>query len=181
MDAKDQWQTGFEAHIRDLDSRKPVIWAGDLNVAPTPRDLFHPKTNWNKTAGYTEIECSWFAKFLRGPGSETTTTTTSADADAAVAAPSSGKFIDVWRKMNPKLKHFTYFSMMRKCREKGIGWRLDMCTSSHCQNHSLPSLVGPRYPADMPLLNNLICSRPQREAVLQSQDLRDPIRDLRCF
>ena len=35
MDAKKAWNTHFEAYIRDLDKKKPVIWGGDLNVAPT--------------------------------------------------------------------------------------------------------------------------------------------------
>jgi len=29
------WNHHFEAYIRDLDKKKPVIWTGDLNVAPT--------------------------------------------------------------------------------------------------------------------------------------------------
>ena len=35
LDAKKLWNHHFEAYIRDLDKKKPVIWAGDLNVAPT--------------------------------------------------------------------------------------------------------------------------------------------------
>lgn len=35
MDAKKAWNKHFEAHIRELDKKKPVIWGGDLNVAPT--------------------------------------------------------------------------------------------------------------------------------------------------
>ena len=35
LDAKKQWNTHFEAYIRELDQKKPVIWTGDLNVAPT--------------------------------------------------------------------------------------------------------------------------------------------------
>ena len=35
LDAKKLWNQHFEAYIRDLDKKKPVIWAGDLNVAPT--------------------------------------------------------------------------------------------------------------------------------------------------
>lgn len=32
---KEEWNKHFEAYIRDLDEKKPVIWGGDLNVAPT--------------------------------------------------------------------------------------------------------------------------------------------------
>jgi AP endonuclease-1 len=35
LEAKKLWNHHFEAYIRDLDKKKPVIWAGDLNVAPT--------------------------------------------------------------------------------------------------------------------------------------------------
>ncbi len=45
MDAKKMWNHHFEAYIRDLDKKKPVIWTGDLNVAPTAIGLspFSPK------------------------------------------------------------------------------------------------------------------------------------------
>ncbi|PSR75406.1 hypothetical protein PHLCEN_2v9164 [Hermanssonia centrifuga] len=35
LDAKKEWNVHFEKYIRDLDKKKPVIWTGDLNVAPT--------------------------------------------------------------------------------------------------------------------------------------------------
>ena len=78
-------------------------------------DLTNPKPNWNKTPGYTEAETSAFARIL--------------NADARV--PGEPKFVDVWRKRHPDLRHYTYFSYRFNCREKGIGWRLDMCTYTH--------------------------------------------------
>ncbi|KAI0336535.1 hypothetical protein GY45DRAFT_1238178 [Cubamyces sp. BRFM 1775] len=110
LDEKKVWNAHFEAYIRELDKKKPVIWAGDLNVAPTEIDLANPKTNWNKTPGYTEAETSSFARILNTSGKE---------ADA-------GKFVDVWRDKHPGLRHYTYFSYRFNCREKGLGWRLDM-------------------------------------------------------
>ncbi len=76
----------------------------------TPIDLSNPKTNWNKTAGYTEAETTAFASILNPPGDD------------------AGKFVDVWRKLHPDDHHYTYFSFRFNCRAKGIGWRLDMCT-----------------------------------------------------
>lgn len=35
MDRKKAWNAAFESYIRSLDAQKPVIWLGDLNVAPT--------------------------------------------------------------------------------------------------------------------------------------------------
>jgi len=37
LEAKKEWNAHFTAYIRDLDRRKPVIWTGDLNVAPTEK------------------------------------------------------------------------------------------------------------------------------------------------
>ncbi|KAI8998650.1 Endonuclease/exonuclease/phosphatase [Trametes punicea] len=110
LDAKKEWNAHFEAYIRELDKKKPVIWTGDLNVAPTELDLTNPKTNWNKTPGYTEAETSSFARILNASGAE----------------PDAGKFVDVWRERHPGLRHYTYFSYRFNCREKGLGWRLDM-------------------------------------------------------
>ncbi|RPD66119.1 hypothetical protein L226DRAFT_530245 [Lentinus tigrinus ALCF2SS1-7] len=109
LDAKKEWNKHFEAYIRELDKKKPVVWTGDLNVAPTALDLANPKTNWNKTPGYTEAETSSFARILNASGEE---------ADAP-------KFVDMWRKLHPDLRHYTYFSYRFNCREKGLGWRLD--------------------------------------------------------
>lgn len=106
---KNTWNKHFQAYIRALDAKKPVIWTGDLNVAPTELDLANPKTNWNKTPGYTEDETKAFKDILIGDEEH--------------------KMIDVWRHRNPELRHYTYFSYRFNCRSKGIGWRLDHCTS----------------------------------------------------
>lgn len=37
LSVKNEWNRHFEKYIRDLDSKKPVIWVGDLNVVPTER------------------------------------------------------------------------------------------------------------------------------------------------
>ncbi|KAI0709220.1 Endonuclease/exonuclease/phosphatase [Earliella scabrosa] len=110
LEAKKEWNQHFEAYVRDLDKKKPVVWTGDLNVAPTAVDLANPKTNWNKTPGYTEAETSSFARIL----------------NASAEEPEASKFVDVWRKLHPELRHYTYFSYRFNCREKGLGWRLDM-------------------------------------------------------
>jgi len=131
LDAKKEWSVHFESYIRDLDKRKPVIWTGDLNVAPTELgmaftcvtsttrfifvilDLTNAKKNWNKTPGYTEAETTAFKAVLDPP-----------------QASDAGKFVDIWRRLHPTEKHFTYFSYRFDCRTKGIGWRLDMCRCS---------------------------------------------------
>lgn len=113
---KKEWNTHFEAYIRDLDKQKPVIWTGDLNVAPTAKDLSNAKRNWNKTAGYTEAETTSFASILNPP-----------KLDDSEDDPN--KFVDVWRKLHPDELHYTYFSYRFNCRAKGLGWRIDHCES----------------------------------------------------
>ncbi|CAE6490379.1 unnamed protein product [Rhizoctonia solani] len=152
MDRKVAWQVAFEAHLRKLDAVKPVIWTGDLNVAPTAKDLRNDKSNWNKTAGYTEKETSAFKRVLAGPPAkpstevvvtESTETThiTSVDGEEAVidkAATSTaiakvetasqgraGPMIDLWRRLHPNDEHYTYFSYRFNARLKGMGWRID--------------------------------------------------------
>ncbi len=138
LDAKKLWNHHFEAYVRDLDKKKAVIWAGDLNVAPTAIgpsihpifcvrymtsiDLSNPKTNWNKSAGYTEAETTAFANILNPPKDD------------------AGKFVDAWRKLHPDDHHYTYFSYRFNCRTKGIGWRLDMCRWSE-QKHAMLILI----------------------------------------
>ncbi|KAJ1309782.1 hypothetical protein OPQ81_006547 [Rhizoctonia solani] len=152
MDRKVAWQVAFEAHLRKLDAVKPVIWAGDLNVAPTAKDIKNDKSNWNKTAGYTEQETSAFKRVLAGPltdsstkavvvestetahiasvdGKETTTDqVTTSFAVAKVETSTQGRagpMVDVWRRLHPNDEHYSYFSYRFNARLKGIGWRLD--------------------------------------------------------
>ncbi|THU82267.1 hypothetical protein K435DRAFT_734851, partial [Dendrothele bispora CBS 962.96] len=110
LDVKNEWNEHFTKYIRELDQKKPVIWTGDLNVAPTEIDLSNAKKNWNKTPGYTEAETTAFKNILNPPETEQL----------------SNKFVDVWRQEHPSDKHYTYFSYRFNYRAKSIGWRLDM-------------------------------------------------------
>jgi len=94
-------------------------------------DLSNAKKNWNKTPGYTEAETTSFKNILHPP-----------------SAPQNSKFVDVWRHFHPTDRHYTYFSYRFNCREKGLGWRLDMCKCHHftktnitISTHALLSVV----------------------------------------
>ena len=54
----------FLAYLKSLEETKPVIYAGDLNVAHQEIDLKNPKTN-RKNAGFTDEER---AKFFQCTG-----------------------------------------------------------------------------------------------------------------
>ncbi|KAF8343897.1 Endonuclease/exonuclease/phosphatase [Cantharellus anzutake] len=131
---KNAWNTAFQTYIHNLDRTKPVIWAGDLNVAPTSKDLKNDKSNWNKTAGYTSDECSAFARILENL-SPTATSQVSKTGDESsitnipksVQVSPTSRLLDIWRETHPDDEHYTYFSFRFNCRAKQVGWRLDMC------------------------------------------------------
>ncbi len=52
-----RWEDDFFAYIQKLNSNKPVIYAGDLNVARLEIDIKNPKTN-RRNAGFTDEERS---------------------------------------------------------------------------------------------------------------------------
>jgi AP endonuclease-1 len=63
LDKRMEWNEVFDTYIRKLDKKKPVIVAGDLNVAHTEIDLANPKTN-QRSAGFTKEEREGFSKLL---------------------------------------------------------------------------------------------------------------------
>ncbi|SPO37692.1 related to exodeoxyribonuclease [Pseudozyma flocculosa] len=108
MDNKIAWNKAFAEHVRQCDQRKPVIWCGDLNVVHDDRDLAQASKKWNKSPGYTQIECDAHRELLAG------------------TADDGGRLVDVWREQHPDaVGHFTFYGWRGMCRSKGIGWRLD--------------------------------------------------------
>ena len=100
-DYRGTWDKAFRIFLKDLDKHKPVVLCGDLNVAHQPIDLKNPKSNYNKTAGYTQLEIDGFSKHL----------------DAG--------FVDTFRKMHPDEIAYSWWSYRAGAREKNVGWRLD--------------------------------------------------------
>ncbi|KAM3721818.1 Recombination repair protein [Dirofilaria immitis] len=102
LDKRKVWDDYYFSFIKKLDSNKPVVYVGDLNVAHQEIDLANPKSNYNKTAGFTDQERNDFTRLL----------------DAG--------FVDVFRRLNPEKKGaYTFWSNMHNAREKNVGWRLD--------------------------------------------------------
>lgn len=63
LDKRLKWNKVFDDYIKDLDKKKPVIIAGDMNVAHTEIDLANPKSN-QKNAGFTKEERDGFTQLL---------------------------------------------------------------------------------------------------------------------
>ena len=100
-DYRGTWDKAFRRYLKDLDSAKPVVLCGDLNVAHQPIDLKNPKSNYNKTAGYTQLEIDGFSKHLKAG------------------------FTDTFRHLYPEEIAYTWWSYMGNARAKNVGWRLD--------------------------------------------------------
>lgn len=118
-----EWDAVFLDYVKNLETTKPVVFAGDLNVAHREIDLARPKQN-RKSAGFTDEERAGF--------------------DNIVAAG----FVDSFRHFHPdEPDHYTWWSYRGGAREKNVGWRIDyFCVSEalrdrlraagiHCQVH----------------------------------------------
>ena len=106
LDYRMQWEDDFQAYIKGLDAKKPVILCGDLNVAHEEIDLKNPKTN-HKNAGFSDEERAKMTQLL-GRG-----------------------FTDTWRFFYPDLEGvYSWWSYRFKAREKNAGWRIDYFITS---------------------------------------------------
>ena len=101
LDYRMKWEDDFKNYLIKLDSQKPVILCGDLNVAHNEIDLKNPKTN-KGNAGFTDEEREKFTLLLN-----------------------SG-FVDSFRYLYPdKTDCYSWWSYMGRAREKNVGWRID--------------------------------------------------------
>ena len=101
LDYSITWEDEFRSYLQQLDKDKPVILCGDLNVAHKEIDLKNPKTN-RRNAGFTDEERGKMTELL-GSG-----------------------FIDTFRYFYPdKEEAYSWWSYMRKSRDRNVGWRID--------------------------------------------------------
>ena len=100
LDYRMVWETDFLAYLKRLDSQKPVIVCGDLNVAHQEIDLKNPKTN-RRNAGFTDEEREKMSILL------------------------DNGFTDTFRFLHPEEVTYSWWSYRFKAREKNAGWRID--------------------------------------------------------
>jgi len=118
-----EWDIDFLKYLQKLESKKPVIFCGDLNVAHKEIDLKNPKSN-KKNAGFTEEEREGFENYVKAG------------------------FVDTFRMFNKDPDHYTWWSYMFNSRAKNVGWRIDyFCVSDIIKNkvqeaRILPDVMG---------------------------------------
>ena len=96
-----KWEDDFKDYMTELESNKPVIVCGDLNVAHKEIDLKNPKNN-RKNAGFTDEERNKMTALLKDG------------------------FIDTFRYFYPEEEGiYSWWSYRFKARDKNAGWRID--------------------------------------------------------
>lgn len=100
-----KWDAAVTAYCADLNTKKPVLYCGDMNVAHTEDDLANPKPNKGKK-GFTTEERSGFDNWL----------------DAG--------FVDVFRRDHEGNGHYTWWSHFASARARNVGWRIDYWLAS---------------------------------------------------
>ncbi len=95
-----EWEDALREYMKSLDSKKPVIYCGDLNVAHEEIDLKNPKTN-HFSAGFSDEERGKFTELLEAG------------------------FKDTFRTLYPEKVQYSWWSYMYGARAKNVGWRID--------------------------------------------------------
>ncbi len=115
LDYRMEWEKAFLAYLKCLEEKKPVIFAGDLNVAHQEIDLKNPKTN-RHNAGFTDEERGAFSHLLENG------------------------FVDTFRHFYPERTDiYSWWSYRFKAREINAGWRIDYFVVSECLKDKLLS------------------------------------------
>lgn len=101
LEYRQAWDAAFLEYLKGLQKEKPLVVCGDFNVAHRAIDLKNDKSNYNKTAGFTQIEIDGMDRLLQAG------------------------FCDIYREQNPQKEAYSYWSYRFKARERNIGWRID--------------------------------------------------------
>lgn len=97
---RQDWDRAITAYCAELQSKKPVIYCGDMNVAHTEDDLANPKPNVGKK-GFTAEERAGFDNWL------------------------AAGFVDIFRRDHKGNGFYTWWSHFANARARNVGWRID--------------------------------------------------------
>lgn len=95
-----EYEKRLLSFIDELNKKKPVIYAGDMNVAYQEIDLKNPSSN-HHNAGFTDEERNAFGNLL------------------------SHGYIDSFRYLYPTKVEYSWWSYRFHARGKNAGWRID--------------------------------------------------------
>lgn len=113
LDYRMIWEDEFRNYLKTLETKKPVIVCGDLNVAHKEIDLKNPKTN-RRNPGFTDEEREKFTTLL------------------------AAGFIDTFRYFFPDLEHaYSWWSYRANARKNNTGWRIDYFVVSNALENNL--------------------------------------------
>ena len=101
LEYRKTWDADFLSYLKKLEEKKPVIFAGDLNVAHKEIDLANPQSNYDKNPGFTQVEIDGLQNYF------------------------DNGFIDSFREFNQDPENYTWWSYMFNARAKNVGWRID--------------------------------------------------------
>ena len=118
LDYRMQWEDAFRASLKELETKKPVIFCGDLNVAHQEIDLKNPKTN-RKNAGFSDEERAKFTELLEAG------------------------FVDTFRYFYPDQEGiYSWWSYRFSARAKNAGWRIDyFCVSESLKDRLVDAKI----------------------------------------
>lgn len=106
-----KWDADFLAYLKRLEQHKPVLLAGDLNVAHKEIDIARPDAN-RFNPGFSAEERSGFDRIV----------------DAGL--------VDVFRHFDPRPHQYSWWSYRAGARGKNIGWRIDYwCATAALRPH----------------------------------------------
>lgn len=100
------WDKQFTKLCKSLEKKKPIIVAGDLNVANEDRDVYNA-SKLHHHAGFTDKERANFRLLL-----------------------SSTTLVDVWRMQHRSDVQFSFFDYRSRARARNAGWRIDYFLAS---------------------------------------------------
>ena len=100
LDSRMRFEEVIKKYLKDLSTKKNVVYCGDLNVAHEEIDIKNPKAN-RRNAGFTDEERQKMTELLEAG------------------------FVDTFRALYPTEIKYTWWSYLGHAREKNVGWRID--------------------------------------------------------
>jgi exodeoxyribonuclease-3 len=96
-----EWFRRFREYLNaQFDPNTPIIWLGDVNVAPEPIDVYHPDRRVNDVDFHI-------------------------DARRAFKEAVDWGFVDVFRQLHPDRVQYSYWDYFRNAFQNNWGWRID--------------------------------------------------------